>query len=327
MTGSAMRRLLLVLVLIVIAAGIVRAALDGFDAKRKAVVTACQAERNRLGIKSDEALYAKYPTPEIALITTACVPAGGTGELIVKGKFVAGSKFLLHSDHLEIVKEALTATEYRATIKAPAGIGPEMADLSVYTPVSCASAHGQKAAVVTGKFEFDLQSANGWRIKARPGLDTRCKPREQGSIKYSLEFFRGTEAAPFQKREAQLFFSPYDQNPYRLSVEGEKVGGDYDAQMRALTEKLMNPSISEAERNKAMAQMQELSQKMMAKMSDMGAMQKESQQVEQRKKEFGCETLELRFEAGSQVQGEMHCGELVGRGIKLNGTVKVAPVS
>ncbi len=327
MSRSVIRRLLFVLVLIVIAAGIVRASLEGFNAKREAVVTACQAERNRLGIKSDDVLYAKYPTPEIALITTACIPAGGTGELIVKGKFVPGSKFLLQSDHLEIVKEALTATEYRATIKAPAGIGPEMADFAVYSPVSCASAHGEKAAVVTGKFEFDLQSANGWRIKARPGLDTRCKPREQGSIKYSLEFFRGTEAAPFQKREAELFFSPHDQNPYRLSVEQEKVGGDYEAQILALSQKLMNPSISDAEREKAMAQLEAVQQKMMAKMSDMNAMQKEAAQLEQRKKEFGCESLELRFESGSQVQGEMNCGELVGRGIKLNGTVKVVPAS
>jgi hypothetical protein len=76
-----------------------------------------------------------------------------------------------------------------------------------------------------------------------------------------------------------------------------------------------------------MAQMQALSQKMMAKMSDMNAIQKEAAQLEQRKKEFGCETLELRFEAGSKVQGEMRCGELVGRGIKLNGTVKLVPVS
>ncbi len=312
---------------VVIAAGIVKASLEGFNAKREAVVTACQAERNRLGIKSDQALYAKYPTPEITLITTACITPGGTGELIVKGKFVPGSKFLLQSDHLEIVKEALTATEYRATIKAPVGIGPETADLSVYTPVSCASAHGEKAAVVSGKFEFDLQSANGWRIKARPGLDTRCKPRGEGTIKYTVEFFKGTEAAPFQKREGELYFSPYDQNPYQLRLVEEQVGGDYQAQILALTQKLMNPNISDAERDKVMAQLEAVQQKMMAKMSDMNTMQKEVAQLEQRKKEFGCETLEIRFEAGSQVQGQMNCGELVGRGIKLNGTVKVVPAS
>ncbi len=327
MSASFIRRSLFVLVLLVITAGLVRASLDGFHAKREAIVTACQAERKRLGITSDEVLRAKYPTPEISLITTACIPAGGTGELIVKGRFVVGSKFLLESDNLEVVKEALTATEYRATIKAPAGIGPEVADFWVFSPVSAISARGEKAAVVTGKFEWDLQSANGWRIKAHPGLDTRCKPREQGSLKYTVEFFRGAETVPFQKREGELYFTPYDQNSYQLRLEEEQIGGDYQAQIQALTQKLTKPGISDAERDKVMAQLQTLSQKMLEKMSDLNAVQKEAQQAEQKKKEFGCQTLELRIEGGSQVQGEMHCGELVGRGIKLNGTVKVTPIS
>jgi hypothetical protein len=322
-----MRRVLFVLVVLMIAAGIVRASLESFDAKRQGVVTACQAERARLGIKSDAALYSKYPTPEITLVTTACIPPGGTGQLIVKGKFVPGTKFLLQSDHLEIVQEALTATEYRATIKAPEGVGPEVADFSAYTPVSCASAHGQKAAVVTGKFDFDLQSANGWRIKARPDVDTRCKPREQGSIKYTVEFFKGTETAAFQKREGELFFSPYDQNPYQLRMQEERFGEDVQAQIQALTEKMTKPGISDAEREKLMEQIEALSEKMIAQMSDRAAMQKLAAQAEQRRKEFGCEMLKLQVEAGSQVRGEMNCGQLVGRGVKLTGIVAVDKVT
>ncbi|RPJ61755.1 MAG: OmpH family outer membrane protein [Acidobacteria bacterium] len=327
MSASVIRRLLFVLVLMVIAAGIVRASLDGFNAKREAIIAACQAERARLGIKSDDVLFSKYPTPEITLITTACVPAAGTGELVVKGKFVPGSKFLLQSDSLEVVKEALTGTEYRATIKAPAAIGPEVADIFVFSPVSGASAHGQKAVVVSGKFEWDLQSANGWRITARPaGPDTRCKSNRQ-SIKYNLEFFRGAEKVPFQKRQGELYFSAYSQNPYQLRVEEERPAEDLQAQVQALSEKMMSPSLSDAERDKLMTQLQTLSQKMVAQMSDMAAVQKQAQQLEQRKKEFGCETLELRIEPGSKVQGEMHCGQLVGRGIDLNGTVNVGPIS
>lgn len=325
MSTSVIRKSMLVLVLFVIVAGLVRASLDGFNAKREAIVSACQAERNRLGIKSDNLLYSKYPTPEITLITTACIPAGGSGELVVKGKFVPGSKALLQSDLLEVVKEALTATEYRATIKAPAGIGPEIADLWVFSPVSAASARGEKAAVVTGKFEWELQSANGWRIKAHPGLDTRCKPRERGSIAYTVEFFKGAETVPFQKREAELFFSPYSRNPYSLRVAQERAGADFETQMQALTKKMTDPSLSDAEQEKVMAQFQELSEKMSAKFTDMAAMQKEAAQIEQRRKEFGCETLEFRIEAGSQVKGEMQCGQLVGRGIQLNGAVTVGP--
>jgi hypothetical protein len=326
MSSSVLRKSLFVLVLMVVAAGLVRASLDGFTAKREAVINACQVERNKLGIKSDEVLYAKYPTPEITLITTAGVPVGGTGELVVKGKFVAGSKFLLESDHLDIVKEAQTATEYRATIKASAGIGPEVADLWVFSPVSGASAQGYKAVAVTGKFDWELQSSNGWRIKARQGVDTRLNPREQGSLKYTVEFYKGAETTPFQKREAELSFSAYDQHPFQLRVEEEQLGGDYQAQIQALSQKLMNPNTSDADRDKLMAQMQKISEKMIAQMSDASAVQKQAQQLEQRKKEFGCENIELRIDGG-QVQGEMRCGELVGRAIKLTGSVKPGPIS
>lgn len=326
MSASVIRRLVFVLLLSVIAAGLVRASLDGFDAKRRAIVTACQEERKRLGISNDD-LPSKYPTPEISLVTTACIPVGGTGQLIVKGKFLPGTKFLLHSDQLEVVKESVTATEYRATIKAPAGLGPEVADISAYSPVSCASAHAQKAAVVSGKWEWDLQSSNGWRIKARPGVDTRCNSRGQGALQYTVEFYRGAETTPFQKRPGELFFSPWDQHPYQLRVEEEKPGGDFQAQMQAISQKLMNPNTSMAEREKAMAEMQELQKKVMAKMSDMAAVQNEQKQFEQKKKEFGCEVLELQIGAGSQVQGLMRCGELVGRRIQVNGTVKVLPIS
>lgn len=326
MNASIIRRLTFVLVLTVIAAGIVRASLDRFDTNRRAIVTACQEERKRLGIPEDS-LRSKYPTPEISLVRTACIPVGGTGELVVKGKFVPGTKFLLHSNSLEVLKESATATEYRATIKAPAGLGPEVADISAYSPVSCASAQGQKAVVVTGKWEWDLQSSNGWRIKARPGADTRCTPGRQGSLEYTVQFFRGNETAPFQELKAELYYASYDQHPYQLRMEEERPGADFQAQAQALSQKLMNPNLSMAEREKAMAELEEFQKKMMAKMSDTAALQREQQQFEQKKKEFGCTVLELQMGTGLQVQGIMRCGELVGRRIEVKGNVKVGPVS
>jgi len=245
---------------------------------------------------------------------------------VVKGKFAPGSKFLLQSDHIVIVKESLTATEYRATIKAQAGIGPEVADIQVFSPVSCISAQAQKAAVVTGKFEFDLQASNGWRIKARPVSDTRCNPRGRSEFSYNVEFFRGTETVAFQKREGELTYSPYSQNPFYLRVQEEQFGGDLNARMMALTKKMMDTSLSEAEREKAMTEIGAIQEKMVAQFQDKAVMQKEAQQLEQRKKEFGCTNLDLRLN-GSQVQGVMRCGELVGRSIQVNGTMKVGPTS
>ncbi|RPI22600.1 MAG: hypothetical protein EHM61_21900 [Acidobacteria bacterium] len=319
---------LFVLILGVIAAGLVRGSLTNYEAKRKAIIAACAAERAKLSPTARNNVKADYPTPEITLIKSACVTPGGTGQLLVKGKFVQGTKFLLQSDTIEIVNETATTTEYRATVKVPSGIGPEEASIECYSPVSGIYAQGQKPAViVTGKFEWDLKAANGWIIKARPLEDTRCTAAAQGDLNYSIEFFRGTETAPFQKRSAQLRYSPWSNPPFRFSIDAEEASLDGQAQMTELAKKLYNPNLSDAERDKLMAQLQTLQEKMVAQMSDMNAMQRKAKEAEQRKKEFGCRGIELQILPGSAVQGEMSCGELVGHDIKLTGTMKLVPTS
>src|SRR5690242_10040666 len=93
--------------------GLVRAALTGFQQKQQALRAASRAELQKLGITRDAA-KARYPTPQITLVSSACLTPGSTGEVVVKGKFAPETKFVFETDHVTVVKDTLTPTEYRA---------------------------------------------------------------------------------------------------------------------------------------------------------------------------------------------------------------------
>ncbi|HXK59958.1 MAG TPA: OmpH family outer membrane protein [Acidobacteriota bacterium] len=317
-------RWLFVFVIVVIAAGAVRGSLTNYQAKRKAILEACEAERRRLSPTALEEVRSSNSTPEIQFIHTARLKPGGVGQLIVKGKFVPGTKFLLVSDSIAVVNETLTTSEYRATVKAPVGIGPETADVEAFAPVTAAYARGTKpAVVVTGKFQWEFKSANGWRVKAIPGEDTRGSGRDQGHFNYRLEFFRGAETAPFERRPARLGFDPWSSPPFTIYVEEEVEGTDLQARMQELAQRISLPNISNEERAKLMQEIQVIQQKMVAQLSDMNAMQRRAQEIEQKRKEFGCRSIQVEVLPGGDVRGTMSCGELVGRNLTLTGTLKL----
>ncbi len=116
-----------------------------------------------MGITRDAA-KAKYPTPEIRMTTKACLMPGGTGDAAVNGEFAPGSSFVFENDNVDVVKENATATEYRATLKAAAGTGPQSAALLAITPVTAITARQDSAAVVAGRYEWTRHPAGStWR--------------------------------------------------------------------------------------------------------------------------------------------------------------------
>ena len=321
MRRSCGRRIVLVLVLFVVALGIGRASLSRFQEQRKLVRDTAAAERSKLGLKDKVALFSKFPSPEITLMSAATMQPGSSGELVIKGKFVPGSKVLLESDSLQIVKESLTSTEYRATIKAPAGIGPEEANCEIYSPVSGGYTSGRKAVVVKGKFQWDLQGPNGLRIVARSAQDTRGQTHDSGGeMTYNLEFFKANQTTPFEKRSAKLYFSPWEDTQYRFSIEEPAPGGDAQQQMMALIQKMGDPNLSDAQREKLTAQVEAMQTKLMAEMQKM-ADPAYGRQLEAKKEEFGCESLSLSLQ-GTQAQGRLSCGSKFGRAISVTGTMK-----
>lgn len=110
--------------LVVAAMTLSRAAQFRFQEKEQAFRQVCKDQLQKLGITRDAA-KAKYPTPEIHLVSGGgCLVPGATGEVVVKGKFVPETKFLFTNDNLEVVKETLAGNEYRATVRVAADIRP-----------------------------------------------------------------------------------------------------------------------------------------------------------------------------------------------------------
>jgi hypothetical protein len=309
-------------VLVLVVLGLAHAALSRYQERRSAIFLAAKAERERLGIVSNQAL-GPFPTPEIQLGRANCLVPGATAEVIVKGKFKPGTSFLWKSDRLEVLKESATATEYRATLKVPADMGPESVDLEAYAPVSAFEAIYPKAVVVAGRYEWDMNVSNGWRIKARLLEDTRCSsPGGSGEMKYALEFFRGQENTPFEKRTAKLYFSPYDTRPYRFSIDEENPFGGSQAEMEELAKKFQSGSLSDAEMQKLMARLEELQKEMqvnLAKMGDPAYVKK----LEEEKEQFGCQSIELQVQE-FRLEGQLRCSQKVGTNLTVTGTLKFA---
>lgn len=316
-----------VLTMSLVVAGLVRADRQRFQIKQEALRQACLKERQALGLTDTAAVKNKYPTPEIHLVSGECLPPGGTGEIIVQGKFAPNTKFVFENDWLEVIRENQTGNTYRATLKAAPGVGPISAGLWAISPVSGITAQKENAVLVAGSYEFDLKAANGWRILARTSEDDRCRNKEhRGESVYEVSFFRGAEKNPFEKRSARLHYSVYEEASYRFSIDQtdpSAMGGMADFQQ--LMKKLGDPNLSEDEREKLMKQMETVQARMqeeMSKMTDPAVMQKMQQEMERKKKEFGCQGLALAIRDGG-ASGQLHCSDAVGSNLAVNGTVKL----
>jgi hypothetical protein len=155
------------------------------------------------------------------------------------------SHFIIQNDNLEVVKEAQTALEYRATLKAAAGIGPQSAGLLVMSPVTTITARQDNAAVVAGRYEFTMDAANGWRIVAQSPPGDSCAAAG-GQPSYNLQFFRKGETAPFEKSTGTLYHSIYEQKQYSFSISQQAAINSSAADFAAIMQKLGDPKLTNA---------------------------------------------------------------------------------
>jgi len=305
-----------------LALAMAKAALPGFRSKQDAIFNACRDERQRLGAS---ATRDRYPTPEIHMVSGGCIMPGATSQVVVRGKFAPGTKFVFENDAIEVLSESLTGSEYRATVKAPAGIGPQTATLVAISPVTCITSRDERAIRIGGAFEFDMEAANGWKVVAQSASAKGCQEKGANDDLYNVLFYRNGEAQPFEKRTARLSFSPYDSSNFRFNIDEPSLPGLSGVQeMQELGMKLQDPSLSAAQRQQLMTQLMNMQQQMQANMAQLMNVEnakKLDQERQQARLEFGCASIALNESNGS-VKGELRCSEKVGRQIALTGTVK-----
>ncbi len=303
------------------ALGLARAVAFRFQEKENAIRQANQEEMKKLGL-TQAAAKAKYPTPEIGLVSSACLLPGGTDDVVVKGKFVPGTKFIFQNDSLEVVKESLTGGEYRATLKAAAGIGPQTAAVVAISPVSGITTRHDRAAVVGGKYEWTMEAANGWKIVARSAGGQPCGGPGSADDPYQVLFYRKGEANPFETRAATLYSSIWEKtnHRFRISQEDPKIAGAAE-DMRSLVQKMSDPKITAAQRDQLMRQIQKAQAGVMAEAKKM-ADPSYRKQLEASGQQFGCEMIELAA-AGGALTGRMRCAQAVGTQIALTGAMRL----
>jgi hypothetical protein len=304
----------------VLAWGVAHAYLSKYQQKRQEILAACKSARDKLSPEEQKALATKCPTPEITLVSPSVVRPGETIDVTVTGKFPAGTSFLFESDSIEVVKEAVAPNSYRATIKVATGGGPETISVVALTPVCCKSAYKTNSMSITGNFEWELKGANGWTVKARPVPPPAGANRSQ-DLPYIVEFYRGAETAPFEKRGATLHPSQGDPPSYYFSISNQdESAANAQAEMEAIYKQIMNPNLSDAERDRLMKKVEDVTAKMqkdISKMTDAAYIK----QLQQKELDFGCTAINLKLQNGAAT-GNLLCSQKVGRDIKLTGTMK-----
>lgn len=320
--------------------GVVRAAIPKYEQKRQEIFNQCGVDRQRLGL-SDAALRQKYPTPEIAFCKVIKVAPGATGEVVVKGNFQPGTKFLFDNDKIEVVKESLAGSDYHATIKVTQSSLPDYANVYSYQPVRCMSTYCP-AVSITGKYEWDLTADNGWHVKLEP-VDKPDSPPDRTASAYRAEFYHAGEAKPFQVRNVDLVChedechgvigegtedaalkqkavqgfmnrSPAEEQQSQAAVKQAQ------ADMADLQKQMQNYAKMSADEQKALMARLQAAGKRMAEAMTPKAVAEAQQQMDKNKQEFGCTGMFLSPK-GTALQGNMACGEKVGR-LKLTGSVK-----
>ena len=301
--------------------GLVRAAVSKYQQKREAILAACKAEREKLGIQDISKMRDKCPTPEIKLVAPAKLSPGDQVEVTVTGKFPEGTRFLFGSDSVEVLKESTTADTYRATIKVAAGGGPEAVFLEALTPVCCVSKRREAALVVGGRFTWDFKVNNGWRIKGSAD-EPAAGSGSSAELKYMLEFYRGNETRPFARRRATVHPSASSGTPnYNFSISQEdEASMGAQAEYERLVKEMANPNLTDAQREKVMEQLQAMMQKMTEQMSQMGD-PAYVKKLQAQQDEFGCSSLDVSMQNGI-LTGSLDCSQKVGRNIPVSGTLK-----
>jgi len=298
-------------VIFLLLGGIMHASRGRYEEQRKAILEQCATEQKRLGLTDRKSVFAKYPTPEITLCRIVRVLPGGTAEVVTKGRFARGTKFLFDNDDVEVVKEAVTASEYRASIRVPKGLGPGVADLEAFAPVSAGHA-SCRALYIGGRYEWDFTADNGWQIRLKM-MDERFTGERVPEPVYRIEFYRGTEAKPFEVRDLRMGIWSDQRGSYqgRISEVGADSAG-LETEMEQLSQKMMDVTLSEKEREKVARRLDELMAKM-TEQAEKAADAKYAQEMEKKKQEFGCYVINFWLKPDGTVEGNMSCGEKVGR--------------
>jgi hypothetical protein len=154
---------------------------------------------------------------------------------------------------------------------------------------------------------FDLESANGWTIKAAPTEQAFTDGGSYSSLGYKIEFYRPNESSPFETADGTLsidFFEVQDKFAFSLRPTTPLAA---QAEVEALNKMMTSDefqALSEAEQEAVYARSEAANQRMMQEL--MGVADSAARD------NFGCLSFTLVPNGAGQVSGALTCGKNVG---------------
>jgi hypothetical protein len=307
---------------------VIHAGKTKFWEKRKALAQDARTaqEREGFGRGSEKAMYAKYPTPELALCKPIVIAPGASAPVTLAGKFADKTAFLVANDQVEIEEGTVAAGKYttKATVAADAAAG--YAPIYAIAPVSGAY-NSCPAVFVTQISSFELTGDNGWTVTLTPQAKAFEVTRENAKLAYTVAFSKAGEATPFKKLTGRLELR-FDQETGReISVPLEALAGDgsSDGEYAALQKKMSDPGFAKLppkEMQRILDRYTQLSEVKMKEMSAPDYAQKAAKEHD----DFGCQSLSLTIN-GATAKGRLSCGRNVGKNGYVNLTGTSARVS
>ena len=311
------------LLMVALAAGLLRAQTTKFEQARNDLYKQAIERQKQLGLdKNQTKLFADYPCPELPLFKPVDVAPGGSIPLSVMGKFRPNTTFLVDNDGATLTGTA-TATTYTGRLAMAPNQGPGFVHLYAFTPVSNGYAF-VPVAFVNSPYSLDLRGTNGWTIKAVPAAKTFTVTERNAALEYRVEFYKQNETKPFETMIGRLRYDAGSAVTQELNINLEQAASGATAEMQELTKKMMDVQafmkMSQAEQKALTDRMSALQDQMMKEMtasvSNPGAAQKKQD-------DFGCTMVRLR-PVQSGVSGLASCGKNVGNAGTLNVTGTMA---
>jgi hypothetical protein len=295
-----------VLVGVLLATGLVRAAGTQFGALRDRARRALEATgaRNDAPVGNDDS-----GTPTLAFNGQALSP-GSSADIRVTGTFSARTRFALAGSGFTLSHAQVAQNSFSGTVAAAPGTLPGAAMLRATNSRGTAEI---PVAYVGGSWVIEGTTDNGWRARFTPAAS-----ESSGVLAFRGEFFEGTATSPFATRQTSIALGAQSGTPARYRMEFKapdfSIGGDAECdpvmkRANQLADQLMKAK-SQAEEDRISGEIDKIQdqvdtcmEKQQAGAADMAAKMK----AVQRSAEFQCQSLELSVAAGGAATGTFEC--------------------
>ncbi len=324
------RTSLLIVIAVLVAAAMVRAASGAYQIHARAVHARFAASAAAAGLTAQAT--AGDPTPVVNLAGAVAINPGATGTVTASGKFPPGTTVALRGSAFSVSDQTPSAARFVVTVAARAGVAPAIGYLEFVS--KSGKRAGVPAVYIPGRWTLDGTATNGWKLHL---VTDRASASSTGELPFALDFLKPGEAKPFESRTGTLTLEPQtgDTPAFSTSLNEAQRGMDPECtavskRMIELTQGMTKPGGMDP---KVMAELEKLNTKYAAcadKMSKASeAMMKEMQDPnyakneELRRDNFGCSGIQFKTAADGASEGTVHCGKNVGS-VKFTGTLQRA---